>query len=149
MSSSCRLPHASEVARTHGCGSGTVALNLEGKLEHQDIAGAVGTGIAAEFSAFVSTSRELPNIDGVVLNPLQEPVPENAATQYVVASALARLRHRTCLPAGRFDRIGRYLNRLPTEFRVLCARDASLHQRAIRSTAGYTKWAVENHHVIA
>jgi len=75
---------------------------------------------------------------------LREPVPENAAAQYAVASALAR-----CASDTNFDRICLYLNRLPTEFRVLCVRDATLRQPAIRSTAGYTKWAVENHYAIA
>jgi DNA repair exonuclease SbcCD ATPase subunit len=42
-----------------------------------------------------------------------------------------------------------YLNRLPTEFRVLCVRDATLRQPAIRCTAGYVRWAVENHSAIA
>ncbi len=104
----------------------------------------MGTGAATEFSAFLRMFRELPNIDAILLNPLKEPVPENAAGQYAVASALAR-----CASDMNFDRICRYLDRLPTEFRVLCVRDATLREPAIRSTAGYTKWAVENHHAIA
>ena len=88
--------------------------------------------------------RELPNIDAILLNPLQEPVPENAAAQYAVASALAR-----CASDTNFDRICLYLNRPPTEFRVLCMRNATLRAPAIRSTAGYTRRTVENHHTIA
>ncbi len=57
--------------------------------------------------------------------------------------ALAR-----CASDTNFDRICQYLNRLPTEFRVLCVRDATLRQPAIRCTAGYTKWAVENHNAM-
>ena len=113
-------------------------------IEHEVIAGAVGSGAATGFSAFLRMFRELPNIDAILLNPLQEPVPENAAAQYAVASALAR-----CASDTNFDRISLYLNRLPTEFRVLCVRDATLRAPAIKSTAGYTKWAVENHHAIA
>jgi len=113
-------------------------------IEHEVIAGAVGTGAATEFSAFLRMFRELPNIDAILLNPLQEPVPENAAAQYAVASALAR-----CASDTNFDRICLYLNRLPTEFRVLCVRDATRRAPAVRCTAGYTKWAVENHHAIA
>ena len=48
-----------------------------------------------------------------------------------------------------FDRICLYLNRLPSEFRVLCVRDATLREVAIRCTAGYVKWAVQNHDAIA
>src|SRR5215469_7643811 len=112
--------------------------------EHELFAGAVGAGAATEFSAFIRMYRELPSIDAILLNPTQEPVPENAAAQYAVASALAR-----CASDTNFDRICLYLNRLPTEFRVLCVRDATLRQPAIRCTAGYVRWAVENHNAIA
>jgi ATPase family associated with various cellular activities (AAA) len=112
--------------------------------EHELIAGAVGAGAGTEFSAFLRMFRELPNIDAILLNPTQEPVPENAAAQYAVASALAR-----CASDTNFDRICLYLNRLPTEFRVLCVRDATLRDPAIRSTAGFVKFAVQNHHVLA
>jgi hypothetical protein len=84
---------------------------LEPSAEHELIAGAVGTG---------------------------------AAAQYAVAPALAR-----CASDTNFDRSCLYLNRLPTEFRVLCVRDATLQDPAIRSTAGFVKFAVENHHVLA
>ena len=113
-------------------------------IEHELIAGAVGTGPATELSAFLRTFRELPGIDAILLNPTQEPVPENAAAQYAVASALAR-----CASDTNFDRICLYLNRLPIEFRVLCVRDATLREPAIRCTAGYVRWAVENHNAIA
>ncbi|MGH9566700.1 MAG: AAA family ATPase [Candidatus Angelobacter sp.] len=113
-------------------------------VEHELFAGAVGAGAATEFSAFLRMFRELPNIDAILLNPLQEPVPESAAAQYAVASALAR-----CASDINFDRVCLYLDRMPTEFRVLCVRDASLREPGIRHTASYTKWAIENHHVLA
>ncbi len=112
-------------------------------VEHELFAGAVGTGAATEFSAFLRMFRELPNIDAILVNPLKEPVPENAAAQYAVSSALAR-----CASDTNFDRVCLYLNRMPTEFRVLCVRDASLREPAIRHTASYTKWAIENHDVL-
>jgi len=111
--------------------------------EYELFAGAVGTGAATEFSAFLGMFRDLPNIDAILLNPQKEPVPENAAAQYAVASALAR-----CASDTNFDRICVYVNRMPTEFRVLCVRDASLREPGIRHTASYTKWAIENHHVL-
>jgi MoxR-like ATPase len=113
-------------------------------IEHELFAGAVGTGAATEFSAFLRMFRDLPNIDAILLNPLQEPVPENAAAQYAVASALAR-----CASDINFDRVCQYLERMPTEFSVLCVRDASLRAPGVRHTAGYTKWAIDNHHVLA
>ena len=113
-------------------------------MEHELFAGAVGNGAATEFSAFLRMFRDLPNIDAILLNPLSEPVPENAAAQYAVASALAR-----CASDTNFDRVCLYLDRMPVEFRVLCVRDASLREPAVRHTSSYTKWAIENHHVLA
>jgi ATPase family associated with various cellular activities (AAA) len=113
-------------------------------VEHEMFAGAVGSGAATEFSGFLKMFRELPNIDAILLNPRGEPVPESPAAQYAVASALAHRASDT-----NFDRICHYLDRMPTEFRVLSVRDATLRDQKIKYTAGYTKWAVENHHVLA
>src|SRR5262249_4968000 len=113
-------------------------------IEHELFAGAVGAGAATEFSAFLGMFRELPNIDAILLNPHREPVPDNPAAQYAVASALAR-----CASDVNFDRVCTYLDRMPTEFRVLSVRDATLREPAIRHTGAYTKWAIENHHVLA
>ncbi len=116
----------------------------EPSIEHELFAGAVGSGAATEFSAFLRMFRELPNIEAILVNPHKEPVPENAAAQYAVASALAHRASDTNL-----DRICMYLDRMPTEFCVLCIRDASLREPGIRHTAAYTKWAIQNHHVLA
>jgi len=118
--------------------------NPKPRIEHELIAGAVGTGAATEFSAFLSMFRNLPNIDAILLNPHQEPVPDNAAAQFAVATALAQRASDT-----NFDWVYQYLKRMPTEFNVLAVRDASLRDPNIRHTAGYTTWAVENHAVLA
>jgi len=113
-------------------------------LEHELFAGAIGSGAATEFSAFLKTFRELPNIDAILVNPRNEPVPDSPAAQYAVAAALAH-----CASDTNFDRVCTYLERMPTEFSVLCVRDASLRQPDVRHTPAYTKWAIANHHVLA
>ena len=113
-------------------------------VEHEMFVGTVGTGAATEFSGFLRMFRELPNIDAILLNPTAEPVPDSPAAQYAVASALAHRASDT-----NFDRICLYLDRMPTEFRVLSVRDATLRDQKIKYTAGYTRWAVQNHHVLA
>lgn len=102
-------------------------------IEHELFSGAVGNAAATEFSGFLRMFRELPNIDAILLNPT-----------YAVASALA---HRAT--DTNFDRICLYLERMPTEFRVLCVRDATMREPSIKYTAGYTRWAIQNHHVLA
>ncbi len=114
------------------------------RIEHPLIAGTVGDAAATEFTAFLTTFRDLPNIDAILLNPEHEPVPNNAAAQYAVASALSYYASDT-----NFDRICRYLKRMPAEFGVLCVRDASSRKPDVRHTAAYTQWAIANHNVIA
>jgi len=99
-------------------------------VEHEMFAGAAGTGAATEFSGFLRMFRDLPNIDAILLNPRGEPVPDSP--QYAVASALAHRASDT-----NFDRICLYLTPMPTEFRVLSARDAILRDQKIKCTAGY------------
>jgi hypothetical protein len=94
----------------------------------------VGAGAATELSAFLKTFRELQNIDAILMNPLKEPVPENAATQYAVASALAH-----CSTDTNFDRICTYIGGMPTEFSMLsvpmhpCARRPSATLRGTQN----------------
>jgi MoxR-like ATPase len=113
-------------------------------IEHELIAGTVGAGAATEFTAFLNTFRNLPNIEAILMDPEHELVPTDAAAQFAVASALSYRATDT-----NFDRICKYLKRMPTEFSVLCVHDASRRQPDVRHTAGYTQWAVENHHVIS
>jgi hypothetical protein len=113
-------------------------------IEHELFAGTVGSGAATEFSGFLKTFRQLPNIDAILMNPRQEPVPTDPSAQYAVAAALAQ-----CASDTNFDRVCTYLERMPTEFSVLCVRDASLRAPDVKHTAAYTKWAVANHNVLA
>ena len=113
-------------------------------IEHEMFAGTVGAGAATEFSAFLSMFRELPSIDAILISPATEPVPQDPAAQYAVASALAH-----CASDLNFDRIYEYLKRMPTEFQVLCVRDATVREPNIKHTGSYVKWAVANHHVLA
>jgi hypothetical protein len=74
-------------------------------IEHELIAGTVGAGAATEFTAFLTTFRNLPNIDAILMNPEQELLPSDAAAQFAVASALSYRATDT-----NFDRICKYLN---------------------------------------
>ncbi len=113
-------------------------------IEHELIAGAMGLGPATEFTGFLRMFRGLPDVDAILMNPHQAPVPDEPSAQFAVASALAR-----CASDTNFDRICTYLGRLPTEFRILCVRDATLRDSTLRSTSAYVKFQVEHHHAIA
>jgi MoxR-like ATPase len=114
------------------------------EVEHELFAGTVGDAAAIEFSAFLATFRNLPNIDAILMNPQREAVPETAAAQFAVAAALAH-----CATDINFDRICTYLARMPKEFNVMSVRDALLRQPAVQHTPAYTRWAIANHDVMA
>ena len=113
-------------------------------VQHELFAGAVGIGAATEFSGFLEMYRTLPSIDAILLNPLQEPIPENEAAKYAITTSLAR-----CATDNNFDRIMMYMDRMPAEYGVLCVRDAVLKEPAIRHTSAFVQWAVNNQEVIA
>jgi hypothetical protein len=58
-----------------------------------------------------------------------QPVPDSPGAQYALASALAHRASDT-----NFDRICLYLDQMPTEFRVLSVRDATLRDLILAQT---------------
>ena len=73
----------------------------------------------------------------------QKDVQVTSCRSIFVASALAR-----AATDMNFDRVCQYLDRMPTEFRVLSVSDATLREPAIRHTPPYIKWVIENHRVL-
>jgi len=102
----------------------------------ETIRGDVGEGVAAEFQAFLSTYRSLPNPDLIIANPSRHPVPDELHVNFALSGALA---HRATT-----DTIGpilEYATRMAPEFSVLIARDSRKICPDIENTHAYTKWA--------
>jgi hypothetical protein len=99
-----------------------LALKLPNKLELAALAGAVGAGAAAELSAFLGIYRNLPSLDGILLDPDNAIVPSAPNQLYAVSVGLASKANQTT-----FGRIARYAERLAQagheEFAVLLLRD--------------------------
>lgn len=113
------------------------------------IAGAVGKGRASEYLAYRKLIGELPDIDGVLLDPEGSPVPQNPSAQWLVSMALA-----SKMSGGTFGQCVKYLGRLPQMFRAFSIRDAikaeNLRRKdktlpqgypAIHSSRDWTPWA--------
>lgn len=102
-------------------------------------AGAVGPGAATEYASFQQIFREAPNVDAILLNPDKEAIPQQPATLWAVASALA---HRASQ-----DNIGRvltYVNRMPQEYGIYAIRDALARNQKLAATTEFTKWAAKH-----
>lgn len=112
-------------------------------IEQELIEGAVGKAGAIECVGFLKDFRKLPNIDAILLNPDKERVPDQPGTRYAVACALSRRATET-----NFDRICRYLERMPREFGVFCVTDAVRRAPDVQHTRAFTQWAVANDEVL-
>jgi len=115
-------------------------LKLSPRIELAAIQGAVGEGAAAEVVAFLRIFRELPTLDGILLDPDSAKIPDSAAALYAVATGLA-----SKVTASNFARIARYADRLyrdnKGEFAVLMVRDAIRHKPEVQNTPAFIQLA--------
>jgi hypothetical protein len=108
------------------------------------IQGAVGDGVAAEFSGFLNLFHALPSIDEILLNPTGAPLPSDPSAQIAIATALGRRITDSSIGKAKL-----YLERLPDELQVLSMRDALLRDRTIATTPEFTKFAVTHSDLLA
>lgn len=120
-----------------------VHSELPRSVEHELLEGIVGAGAAAEFAAFIDLYRDLPSIDAILLNPTDTAVPTAPNTQFAITTALAER-----AAPDNIDRLFKYINRLPCEFQVVFARDATRRGSKIESSKAFTSWAINNADVL-
>lgn len=120
-----------------------VNASLPSDLYFGNIAGLVGEGAAAEYTGFKRIFENLPNIDGIIMNPAKAEVPKDMAVLYALTGALA---HRVSV--DNIDRVSEYINRMPQDFQVMCMLDAQTLAPKIRNTKAYVQWTVKNANVL-
>jgi hypothetical protein len=113
------------------------------EIEAQMLEGTIGPGATAEFVGFLRLFRQLPSIDEILLNPETAPLPDEPSAQIAIATALGRAMSDQSVAKG-----AKYLDRMPTEMRVLAMRDASARDRAITHTPEFIRFGVEHAEVI-
>lgn len=130
----CPMPRTwSHVAKILG-------LGLSAGIQHAAIAGAVGEGAAVQFSAFLRMYAELPSIDQILIDPKSVKIPDQPATLYAVATAVA---HRTT--DANFGRVAQFVQRLVDdtkgEFGVLLLRDVMQRCPSVTQTTAFVRLA--------
>jgi hypothetical protein len=118
-------------------------LSGTSEFEAQLLDGTVGSAAASEFVAFLRLFRQLPSIDEVLLNPDTAPLPTETSAQIAIATALGRAMTDHSIGRGL-----RYLDRMPTEMRVMAIRDAAARDTAITHTPEFIRFGVEYREVI-
>jgi hypothetical protein len=107
-------------------------------IEAQMLEGTVGPAATAEFVGFLRLFRQLPSIDEILLTPETAPLPDDPSAQIAIATALGRAMSDQSITKGT-----KYLDRMPTEMRVLAMRDAAARDRAITQTPEFVRFGVE------
>jgi MoxR-like ATPase len=130
---------ASNVLKGMAGRSGTSAAETEAQL----LEGTIGSAATAEFVGFLRLFRQLPSIDEILLNPTSASLPDEPSAQIAIATALGRAMSDQSVAKGLT-----YLDRMPTEMRVLAMRDAAARDRAITSTPEFIRFGVEHAEVI-
>jgi hypothetical protein len=113
------------------------------EIEAQLLEGTVGPAATMELVAFLRLFRDLPSIDEILLNPDSAPLPGELSAQIAIATALGRVLSDHSIAKGM-----QYLDRMPTEMRVLAIRDASARNRGITHTPEFVRFGVEHAEVL-
>lgn len=77
------------------------------------------------------------------MNPDGAPLPDEPSARIAIAAALGRALSGHSIAKGM-----RYLDRMPTEMRVLAVRDAVVRDRAITHTPEFVRFGVEHAEVL-
>ncbi len=110
-------------------------LGLLDKSYGKELAwGAVGKGRGAEALSFREMQSELPDIDLVLKDPENQPIPDNPSARFLISMALA-----TRLSGQTFGQAIKYLLRLPQLFRAYSIRDALKAEAAVQKAGKLAK----------
>lgn len=131
--------------------------NASNEVSHAILSGLVGGGPAAEYIGFRQVWHNMPSIDSILIDPTSAIVPEDAATQYAVMTALAA-RAAYDNAAQCFTYVDRFVAAGRAELGMLFVRDMQRRQKIAADAArakgeqfqraeqspAYTKWATAN-----
>ena len=112
---------------------------LDPDIEYEFIKGCIGEGAASEFFAFIQIYRDLPDPDGVLLNPSQATVPTDVATMYALSGALTER-----ATEANMDAFTQYTNRCKPEFQALMMKDCVRRKSELAETKAFNNWVIKN-----
>jgi len=114
-------------------------VGIPKEIEAEMYTGNVGTVCSAEFHAYMTNLRNMPNLDVILLNPGNARVPTEPSAKYAVSVGLAARS-----TPDNFDRVMQYAVRLDPEFQSLLVRDAQYRRPELTNTKAFQQWAIAN-----
>jgi len=106
--------------------------------------GVIGEGHAAKFVGYCRDIASMPDIDSILLNPDEAKLPGSQAVMHAVVTTLVDDKTTT----SNFDRIMRYVARLPREIQVVFVRGATTKDEAIYQCPSYMDWGLANQDIL-
>jgi len=101
--------------------------------------GTVGSGAAGELVGFLEVFKNLPSLDGIIMNPTKSKVPDELSVLFAVAAGLSSKATETNL-----DRIIAYCERMPDEFAAFTVKDATARDPLLCNTSAFVKWSIDH-----
>lgn len=90
-------------------------------------AGAITSGVAVEFLTFTKVFQHMPTIKQILSDPKNTPVPQDQPTRWAVVCHVMEM-----VTEENFEDVTDYVNRMPSDFRVLFFRSTLRRQPKLR-----------------
>ncbi len=96
-------------------------------------AGAITSGVAADFVQFTKVYATMPKIEDILATPKTYPVPSDLPTRWAIISSM--LEH---VNADNLGKLADYVERFDTTFRILFFRSVNIRQPELRQEKAFT-----------
>lgn len=117
------------------------------------LGGLLSPGVAAEYMGFRAVWQNMPSVQQILIDPQSAPLPEDAATQFAVCTALASQTTYNNIPQcldyiDRFTQLGRqelgmlYIKDMQRRASIACQKDKTLQNPA--TSPAYAAWGHKN-----
>jgi len=114
-------------------------IKLPEALMHETIVGILGDGVGNEFNGFLRIMNDLPDLDKILKDPKNYPVPTKIDVAWATIGALSNRVNKKNMQA-----IMQYFVRLSTELSVVAIKDLAKIERDIFTTPEFVKWSSSN-----
>jgi len=113
------------------------------------LAGACGEAWALDFLSFLRVYKDLPSIDGILIEPTNAVIPQTIGARWAVSSGLVKR-----ASSQNIGRILTYLKRLSTsagsrDFEVMTVKDIIKSKPEATQSSDFNRWASDNDDVMA
>ena len=113
-------------------------MSLPPVIETAAIQGQVGPGAATDFTGYLRVFRDLPDIDMVLANPKNHPVPDANKKPDVIYALCGALSYRA--NSANVAAVLAFVDRLPGEFEAMTVKDAIMRDQSLRKTKPVMEW---------